>query len=326
MRQYHTGDRGEPVRDIQRRLQLLGHPTEPDLLGTYGTSTAASVMEFQRARGLPSDGIVGPYTWQSLVDAGYRLGDRMLYRRVPLMRGDDISALQQALGSLGFDAGKVDGLFGPGTLAAVLDFQHNRGMAEDGIVGAAVTRELGLMQRETSKRGRATVREHAWVASLPRPIAGARIYVDPACEDEGTADLTWQAAMGAVTALREAGAMPLLSRSVDTLPDEHIRARRANRLDADLVVSITGATASDQGVFYFGTDLSSSPAGRALAEAVAHGIGLPVEPRATPILRETRSPAAVIASEQLAAPVGAMVAAGIVELYRLGVPQENSAR
>ena len=326
VRQYHTGDRGEPVRDIQRRLQLLGHTTEPDLLGTYGDSTARSVMEFQRARGLPPDGIVGPHTWQSLVDAGYRLGDRMLYRRVPMMRGDDISALQQSLGSLGFDAGKVDGLFGPGTLAAVLDFQHNRGMAEDGIVGGAVTLELGLMQRETSKRGRAAVREHAWVASLPQPIAGARIYVDPSCEDETTAELTWQAAMGTVIALRDAGAMPLLSRSVDTLPDEHVRARRANRLDVDLVVSITGAKPTEQGVFYFGTDLSTSPAGRALAEAVAHELELPVEPRATPMLRETRSPAAVIASERLAASVGAVVASGIVELYRLGVPQENRAR
>lgn len=326
MRQYHQGDRGEPVRDIQRRLQLLGHPTEPDRLGTYGDSTDSSVMDFQRSRGLPPDGIVGPHTWQSLVDAGYQLGDRMLYRRVPMMRGDDISALQQALNSLGFDVGKVDGLFGPETLAAVLDFQHNRGMAEDGIVGAAVARELGLMQRETSKRGRAAVREHAWIASLPQPITGARVYVDPSCEDEATAELTWQAATGVVASLREAGAMPLLSRSVDTLPDEQVRARRANRLDADLVVSITQATTAPGGVFYFGTDRSSSPAGRALAEAIAGELGLPVEPRATPILRETRSPAVVVSSEGLAAPIGASVAAGIVALYRLGVPQENSAR
>lgn len=326
MRQYHQGDRGEPVRDIQRRLLELGYPTKPDSLGTYGTPTTAAVAEFQRSRGLPQDGIVGNHTWQSLVDAGYRLGDRMLYRRVPLMRGDDISTLQQSLNSLGFDAGKVDGLFGPETLAAVLDFQHNRGMAEDGIVGAAVAQELSLMERETSKRGREAVREHAWIASLPQPITGARIYVDPACEDEAVAELTWRAAMGAVIALREAGAMPLLSRSVDTLPDEHVRARRANRLDADLVISITQAAPANGGVFYFGTDLSSSPAGRVVAESVGRELGLAVEPRATPILRETRSPAVVVATEMLAEPVGSRIAAGIVELFRLGVPQENSAR
>ena len=326
MRQYHQGDRGEPVRDIQRRLLGLGFPIGPDRLGEYGAVTAGAVADFQRSRGLPPDAIVGPHTWQSLVDAGYRLGDRMLYRRVPMMRGDDISALQQALSSLGFDAGNMDGLFGPETLAAVLDFQHNRGMAEDGIVGAAVAQELVLMDRETSKHGRETVREHAWIASFPQPIAGARIYVDPACEDEAHAELTWQAATGAVMTLRRAGAMPLLSRSIDTVPDEHVRARRANRLDADLVVSITDAGSAHGGVFYFGTNLSSSPAGRVVAETVARRLALPVEPRATPMLRETRSPAVVIAVAGLTSPLGSRIAAGIIELYRLGVPQENNAR
>jgi len=326
VRQYHVGDRGEPVRDIQRRLVVLGLSTDPDQLGSYGKSTSRAVSEFQRSRGLPPDGIVGSDTWQSLVDAGYHLGDRMLYRRVPIMRGDDISAVQQALNSLGFDAGKVDGLFGPETLVALLDFQQNRGMAEDGIVGSAVVTELALMQRETSKRGREAVREQAWVASLPQPIAGARIYVDPACEPETAAELTWRTAMEVVVTLRQSGAMPLLSRSIDTAPDEHVRARRANRLDADLVVSIRHAGGADRGAFYFGTDLSSSPAGRVLAETVGHALGLRVDARATPMLRETRSPAVVVATDELTIAAGATMAEGIVRLYRCGVPQENSAR
>jgi N-acetylmuramoyl-L-alanine amidase len=326
VRQYHVGDLGEPVRDIQRRLHELGFGTDPDGLGAYGAGTEAAVADFQRTRGLPQDGIVGDDTWQSLVDAGYRLGDRMVYRRVPMMRGDDIANLQQALNSLGFEAGKVDGLFGPDTLAAVLDFQHNRGMAEDGIVGTAVADELALMQRETSKRGREVVREQAWVSSLPQPITGARIYLDPACADEVEAELSWNAAMGAVVALRQAGAVPILSRSIDTIPDEPTRARRANRLDADLVVSFTLAAGGDAGAFYFGTALSSSPAGRVLAETIGRDLGLPVEPRATPMLRETRSPAVVVATDTMLSDVGSRVAAGIVQLYRRGVPQENSAR
>ena len=326
MRQYHIGDRGEPVRDIQHRLNLLGHGSDPDPPGNFGDATGRAVADFQRSRGLNADGIVGDHTWQALVDAGYRLGDRMLYRRVPLMRGDDISALQQALNSLGFDSGKVDGLFGPETLAAVLDFQHNRGMAEDGIVGGAVTEELGLMQRETSKRGREAVREQAWIASLPQPIAGARVYLDPAWEDQDAAGKIWETAMAAAGALRETGALPLLSRSIDTLPDEHVRARRANRLDADLVVSFSKAGADDQGVFFFGTDRSSSPAGRVLAESLGHRLGVPVEARATPILRETRSPAVVIAVAKPTIDAGIALADVIEQLYLNGVPQENSAR
>jgi N-acetylmuramoyl-L-alanine amidase len=325
VRQYHAGDRGEPVRDIQQRLQSLGHDTEPDSLGDYGPTTQAAVVAFQHKRGLPADAIVGPRTWQALVDAGRRLGDRLLYRRVPMMRGDDIAGLQQALNSLGFDAGKVDGLFGPETLAAVLDFQHNRGMAEDGIVGTGVATELSLMERETSKRGREAVREQAWIASLPQPIAGARIYVDPACDHEPSSDATWSTAMATVAALRRVGAMPLLSRSIDTRPDDSTRARRANRLDADLVVSITTAPSSGAGVFHFGSDLSTSPAGRALAEAIGRKLGLPVSARATPMLRETRAPAVVVAAS-LTEALGTDLGAGVIELYALGVPQENNAR
>ncbi len=320
MRQYHVGDRGEPIRDIQHRLNLLGHDTDPDPLGTFGDGTGHAVTDFQRSRGIHADGIVGDHTWQSLVDAGYGLGDRMLYRRVPLMRGDDISALQQALNSLGFDAGKVDGLFGPESLAAVLDFQHNRGMAEDGIVGTAVAAELTLMQRETSKRGREAVREQAWIASLPQPIAGARVYLDPAWDDQGAAGI-WETAMAAAGALRRAGAMPLLSRSIDTYPDEHVRARRANRLDADLVASFEIAKSSDAGVFYFGTDRSSSPAGRLLAESLGRRLDMSVEARATPILRETRSPAVVVAVARATEEAGIVLAEVIEQLYLHGVPE-----
>ena len=326
MRQYHVGDRGEPVRDIQQRLQRLGQATDPDPVGSYGEATATAVAEFQRSRGLSPDGIVGDHTWRSLVDAGYRLGDRMLYRRVPLMRGDDIAALQQALNSLGFDAGKVDGLFGPDTLAAVLDFQHNRGMAEDGIVGAAVAGELATMQRETSKRGREAVREQAWIESFPQPIAGARIYLDPACENELDAPDLWDAAMAAAAALREAGALSLFSRSIDTTPDEEVRARRANRLDAELVVSFAGTANGDEGVFFFGSERSFSPAGKVVAGAVADRLGMPVGARATPMLRETRAPAIVVALERPTAKIGVAAAEIILDLYQNGVPQENSAR
>ena len=100
MRLYHRGDRGEPVRDIQGRLSALGIDLKPDRRGTFGPGTDAAVRGFQRMRGLPEDGIVGPETWRTLVGAGYDLGDRMLYRRVPMMRGDDVATLQKQLNAL----------------------------------------------------------------------------------------------------------------------------------------------------------------------------------------------------------------------------------
>src|SRR4030095_15514648 len=70
-----TGARGEDVRDVQHRLLRAGLRIEPDELdGTFGDSTEAAVREFQRARGLPPDGIIGPDTWGQLVETGYRRG------------------------------------------------------------------------------------------------------------------------------------------------------------------------------------------------------------------------------------------------------------
>ena len=58
--------------------------------------------------------------------------------------GAAVVALQQALQAKGFSAGAVDGLFGPGTEAAVLAFQKSDGLAADGIVGPATATALGL--------------------------------------------------------------------------------------------------------------------------------------------------------------------------------------
>lgn len=316
MRLYHSGDRGEPVRDIQRRLTGFGIQTEVD--GFYGAKTFQAVQGFQEDRGLPVDGIVGPETWRTLVDAGFRLGDRMLYRRSPMMRGDDVSRLQQGLGSLGFDAGKVDGLFGSDTLRAVLDFQHNRGMAEDGFVGREVVEELLLMSRATEKPGRESVREHEWVDSLPQPITGARIYVDPERGDPSAADRTWLTATHVSSVLQLNGARALLSRSVDTSPDQHLRAQRANRLDVQIVLSIAASLDDVEGVFYFGTPISTSDAGKAIAVHVATRIGIDALPRAVPILKETRSPAVVVSLAEPSPETGSIIAAAIIDLYTNG--------
>ena len=316
MRLYHFGDRGEPVRDIQRRLTGLGFPVEAD--GTYGQQTVAVVVQFQESRGLPADGIVGPETWSALVEAGFRLGDRMLYRRSPMMRGDDVSRLQRSLGSLGFDAGKVAGLFGPATRRALLDFQRNRGMAEDGIAGREVVEELLLMAKATDKPGREEVRDHAWIDSLPRPIAGARIYIDPNGGDPGAVAATWDVATHLSSELQFAGARALLSRSIDTFPTERLRAGRANRLDVQIVISITVPSDGTEGVFYFGTPLSTSEAGRTVARHLASSLGVDPLPRAVPILKETRSPAVVVAVANPEPDLGTAVGRAIVSLYTHG--------
>ncbi|HSM01709.1 MAG TPA: peptidoglycan-binding protein [Acidimicrobiia bacterium] len=310
---YSKGDTGEAVRDIQDRLIALGFDVSGDGRGEFGDSTRLAVISFQESRRIAADGMVGRETWRTLVDAGFALGDRLLYYRMPMLHGDDVAELQRRLNAIGFDAGDVDGIFGPATLSAVLDFQHNRIMAEDGIVGPAVVAELGLMARETGKMGRHEVRERVWLSSLPQSITGQRVFVDPFCRDDREAIESWAAAMGAMYHLREAGAHPMLSRSEDTRPAERLRADHANEVAADIVLGISLPSTDVAGVYYFASSMSHSEAGARIAGAVAAGLGVEAVGRLTPLLRETRAPAIVVALPRLDETVGVAVARSIEE-------------
>ncbi|HHV41966.1 MAG TPA: hypothetical protein GXX72_03860 [Clostridiaceae bacterium] len=57
------------------------------------------------------------------------------YRWWWLMRGDDVTYLQQQLAAKGHNPGTIDGIFGPKTRDAVLAFQRAVGIGVDGIVG-----------------------------------------------------------------------------------------------------------------------------------------------------------------------------------------------
>jgi N-acetylmuramoyl-L-alanine amidase len=299
----------------------LGYSIAPDDSGTFGSGTLRAVEDFQRSRSLTPDGMVGRETWRNLVDAGFRLGDRILYYRLPMLHGEDVATLQRNLNALGFDAGNVDGIFGPNTLRAVMDFQQNRRLAEDGIAGPHVVSELNLMVRATQKMGREVVRERVWMSSLPRTLAGLRVMLDPFCRDDHEADLSWDAAGAAATALRDMGAIPALSRSRDTRPAERIRARQANQIAADLIVAFALPRTDCNGVYYFASSLSHSEAGAAMARFVAGRLGLEAVGRSMPMLKETRSPAIVVSAPRLDAPLGRSVARGLEAWFSTREPE-----
>lgn len=293
MRLYRLGDTGEPIRDIQDRLAGLGLAIDLDPRGEFGEATRDAVGKFQKSRGLAADGIVGPDTWRALYEAGYRLGDRLLFLRRPMLRGDDVAELQSRMNGLGFDAGKVDGVFGPRTQRAILDFQRNRYLAEDGKAGPEVITELRLVTRATIRAGREAVREMEWLRARPASVVGARVYLDSACRTEEESAATWTAANAAAVLLQERGGIPLLSRSHDVVLPERVRAQRANRLGAELIVSV-GVAEADPAVYYFSSDHGRSEVGALLASAIAVKLACPFEGRATPMLKETRAPAIVV--------------------------------
>lgn len=314
MRLYRLGDQGPAVRDIQDRLAGLGFDST-DQRSSFGEDTQRAVADFQRAKGLDVDGIVGPDTWRSLYEAGYRLGDRLLFLRRPMIRGEDVAELQSRLNALGFEAGKADGIYGPDTETAVIDFQHNRHLAEDGRVGPEVVTELHLVTRGEIKEGRQAIRESEWLRMLPETVAGARVFLDADCRDPEEARETWEAASATALAIQDAGGLPMMSRSNDTQLPERLRARRANRMGSDLIVAFRLNREGEDCVFYFASEHSSSRAGQAMAEALGSALGARVEGRAFAMLKETRAPAAVVALRALDEKTGLAVAEGLNRFF-----------
>jgi len=58
------GNRGDSVRAVQEQLRHLGRRVRVD--GVFGPETRDAVIDFQRAKHLVPDGVVGPHTWEAL--------------------------------------------------------------------------------------------------------------------------------------------------------------------------------------------------------------------------------------------------------------------
>ena len=76
-----------------------------------------------------------------------------------MLRGDDVAELQLRLGALGFDAGRVDGIFGPMTQRRSSDFQQNMGLVPDEVCGPDTVDALSRLQPRAGVGTVAGVRE-----------------------------------------------------------------------------------------------------------------------------------------------------------------------
>jgi N-acetylmuramoyl-L-alanine amidase len=284
----HSGGHGEAVRDLQQRLVAFGSDVAPDDAGSFGTGTEAAVRAFQDARGLRIDGVVGRETWSALVESGLTLGDRLLYVRRPMQRGDDVLDLQGRLNALGFHAGREDGIFGDATREALSAFQRDAGLPPDGICGSttvAALRRVGTMAEGSV----ATVREREALRRAERHLVGRKVYVAAA---PGLAVLGEQVTRG----LLEAGSRALLDTSG---ADDSLLANGANRFDADLFLGLRLGDAGGCQCAYFASGRFRSEAGHTIAHAIHDELAgrlsrdVTVSGKAYAALRETRMAAVV---------------------------------
>ncbi len=277
-----AGATGPAVVDLQRRLLAQGLPVTGED-GVFGAETEAAVRSFQELRGLVVDGVCDATTWSRLVEAGYKLGNRVLYMRSPMLRGDDVVDLQQRLNALGFDAGQIDGRFGPDTENALRSFQRNAGLLVDGYCGWKSVQTLLRLRSKGPASDPNALRES--VRFTPTTLRGRRVAL---CERGGLGAFLRETQH----ALAGEGAVVILL----SHPDDSILAAQANLSGAEVCL---GVALSPPGhacrAAYWGAHGTVSPAGRRLAgllldELSISGAGIdgPPVPMATPLLRETR--------------------------------------
>ncbi len=161
------GDFSEDVRTIQTRLNRIStnFPNIPKIYptdGVFSADTERAVRAFQRQFNLTEDGLVGPATWyriafiynnvkrlSELNSEGLTLSE--ISRQYPErltegMSGPGVQLLQYLLAIVGefydalprWQAGQIDGIFGPQTREAVAAYQR--------LVGLPIT---GVVDRET---------------------------------------------------------------------------------------------------------------------------------------------------------------------------------
>jgi N-acetylmuramoyl-L-alanine amidase len=219
------------------------------------------------------------------VEASWNLGDRLLYHRSPNLRGDDVAELQRRLGRLGFDAGRVDGIFGPLAEQALKEFQRNVGLNSDGICGYETVHALHRLGDRVSGPPIAAVREGEQLLRAPRTLTGRRIVV-------GQLGSLGIVARGVARALRQDGASVV---TVDE-PDGSAHAAAANRFGADVYLGLA-PTPGPVTVSYYAAPGFESVGGRHLARLLHERLARVVPAAEHPegmrlaVLRETRMPA-----------------------------------
>lgn len=266
------------MRELHERLAALGHVTLGDTLDAFSDQTIALVESFQRAKGLAITGEVDEVTWSRLVEAGWLLGQRLLYLSRPNLRGDDVAELQVRLAQLGFNPGRIDGIFGPLLDDALRDFQRNCGVEVNGTLTRGTLLELLRVTPSSNTRN---------LVNEARDLAG--FYEDYS----GTIVLCGSSALRPRIKASLAGVREVASLESSIAVDV---AKFANERRAALVLSLEEVGGLEGlRIHYWASYRAYSRRGEklggALASAITHvqpSTRVELNGMALPILRETR--------------------------------------
>lgn len=234
--------------------------------------TTDEVRSFQQNRGLTVTGVLDEVTLRALEESRWKLGDRSLHITSPqLMRGDDVATLQNRFMEMGFDCGRVDGVYGVRTSSAVSEFQKSVGVTVDGKCGPATIIALLRLTTIVSGGSPLQLRTNAIQKNRGPALADKIIVLDPSNGglSRGVvgfgfeeAEIVYDVAQRLEGRLLALGASVFLTRGKDNCPSQSERIDLANQTSADLILSFhadryLNETAHGVATYYYGSDLHS---------------------------------------------------------------------
>ncbi len=277
------------ISAVQSRLIRLGYDIPEIELSELGPETKRALGAYQEIHGLAVTCEVDTHTWNELITSSYRLGDRLLYERQPMFRGDDVSELQHRLNSLGFDSGREDGIFRTQTAQALRDFQRNMAISSDGICGPNTV--IALARVSTFAFGSATnIREKLrWQLRKSSENYRVGISIDPSFTVVGDR---------LIKELFELGMkVPLYCEE----GDQTDIASQANENNIDFLFSIAPSFSATGRCIFFSNSRYRSLVGASLAGSIQHELSkiLKSDPddiagRMYPLLRSSQMPSVII--------------------------------
>jgi N-acetylmuramoyl-L-alanine amidase len=218
---------------------------------------------------------------------------------------------------MGFDCGRVDGLFGFETERALRDFQRNVGIKTDGTCGPATLKALSQLSRTVVGGSPHAMRESEAINRAGPTLSGKLVIIDPGHGgvDRGVggsgldeAGLVYDLAARVEGRLSATGSSAFLTRSPDGELDDIERANFANAAGADLVISLhvdahENPSAAGCATYFYGNDRLGhrSTVGERFADLVQREVCARTDlvdcrthPKTWDLLRRTRMPAVQI--------------------------------
>ena len=265
--QPKLGDRSDAVELISNTLTRLGFLKNPTNI--FDENLTQGIKAFQQERGLTATGVINEITARALEEARFKLGDRvLLFNPAALMRGDDVSNLQDRLLELGFNCGKVDGMFGAITEGAVKELQKSVGIVSDGKCGPATLISLMRLVKTVSGGASTALRESVKHVVRSPALANKVVVIDPSWGGEFTgesqngvteSEVVFDLAQRLEGRLIALGVNVVLTRSANNSPLEKERIQTANSVNADLVIALKvdsykNEKANGVATYYYGRD------------------------------------------------------------------------